>query len=153
MRFIMLVLVYVMPVENLRSITIRVLDADQAAEQYGKALGMKPVEEAEIVEAAGIKVRYLKLPNITLAFVQAWPPDGPFSMLVKRQGEGLHLLTFNAKNIEETMNEWKNNGTYFSDDPPRSTAKGGKVTITKPYKSLKEHSMNGVMIELTEEND
>ena len=29
----MLVLVYVMPIEDLRSITIRVLDADQAAEQ------------------------------------------------------------------------------------------------------------------------
>lgn len=138
-----------MPVTGLKSITIRVKDADEAAKLYEKAFNVKATEP-EIVKEAGIVVRYIKLPNVMLALVAPYPPNAPFSMLIQRDGEGLHLMTLSVKNIEQTMDEWKRVGIQFVDDPPRKTPKGGKITITKPYMGLKKTSMHGVTFELEE---
>ena len=101
---------------------------------------VKDVHIEEIPEQ-GVKVAVLPLEGIELEFIQPIQPGTGVAKFLEKRGEGLHHISFEVDDIEETI---KNVG-----------AKGGTLINREPWQGVRGRtafvhpsSLNGVLVEL-----
>lgn len=101
---------------------------------------VKDVHIEEIPEQ-GVKVAVLPLEGVELEFIQPIQPGTGVAKYLEKHGEGLHHVSFEVDDIEETI---KNVG-----------AKGGMLINREPWQGVRGRtafvhpsSLNGVLVEL-----
>ena len=96
----------------------------------------------ETVPDQNVKVALLSVGDSAIELIEPLSPESSVSRFVERRGGGLHHITFEVENIEETLDRLKASGTRLIDERPRKGAEGNLIAFIHP------DSTGGVLIEL-----
>lgn len=121
-------------------------DLEGAARFYRSYLGARPTGEPEEVAEQGVVALMLRVgdgENIEL--LQPTRPDSPVGKFLLKNGEGLHHVAFEVRDIEAALAEHKGGGFEPLDGEPRTGAGGSRVA----FLSHPKHAL-GVLVELVQ---
>jgi methylmalonyl-CoA/ethylmalonyl-CoA epimerase len=120
-------------------IAIAVNDADRALENYKKILKIDNIDVEEVPNEK-VKVVMLNLEDTRLELIEPLEDTSPISKFLKERGEGIHHIAITADEIENDVNNAKENGMRFLGEL-RTGSYGRKITFIHPK------SLNGVLVE------
>ena len=120
-------------------IAIAVNDADRALENYKKILKIDNIDVEEVPNEK-VKVVMLNLEDTRLELIEPLEDTSPISKFLKERGEGIHHIAITADEIENDVNQAKENGMRFLGEL-RTGSYGRKITFIHPK------SLNGVLVE------
>ncbi len=120
---------------------IVVKDIYEAIAAFDKFFQFVKDVRVETIPEQGIKVAIISLEGAQLEFIQPIQPGTGVAKFLEKRGEGLHHISFEVDDIEETI---KNVG-----------AKGGMLINREPWQGVRgktafvhPSSLNGVLVEL-----
>ncbi len=124
-------------------IGVAVRSLEDAVASYQK-FGLQ-TETIEDVPLQGVRVAFLRTGGVRLELLQSLRSDGVIARFIERQGEGIHHLAFETKDIRAEMRRLRTAGLELVDAEPRQGARGRLVAFVHP------RSTHGVLLELVEE--
>lgn len=121
-------------------ICIAVKSIDQAKKTWEPVFGkFKPdVEYSDDLEKINVARYYLG--NVGFELMESTSPDGDVAKFIRKNGEGIMLISLNVDNTRESMDELEKKGYPFIGGP--RPFKGCEFAFIHPKK------MNGVLLEL-----
>jgi methylmalonyl-CoA/ethylmalonyl-CoA epimerase len=129
--------------EKVDHIGIAVADLDEALKLYRDQLGLV-CKGTEVVEEQKVKVAFLPVGESKIELLESTDPEGPVGKFIEKKGGGVHHLSFRVSNIEEKLEQLKQQGVALIDQKPRYGAGGAKIAFLHPK------STGGVLIEICE---
>ena len=129
--------------EKIDHIGIAVKDLEKAMEFYRDQIGLE-FKGTEVVEEQKVKVAFFPVGESKIELLESTEPDGPVGKFVEKKGEGVHHLSFRVSNIEEKLQQLKEQGVALIDEKPRYGAGGARIAFLHPK------STGGVLVELCE---
>lgn len=119
-------------ITSLDHIGIAVKNIDKHIPYYRDVLGLEFLG-IHTVESQKIKTAMFKIPSGTVLEVFE-PTDDSTSIakFIEKKGEGIHHICFGVKNIEEALEQAKNNNIKLINETPFIGAKGVKVAFLHP---------------------
>jgi methylmalonyl-CoA/ethylmalonyl-CoA epimerase len=129
--------------EKVDHIGIAVADLDEALKLYRDQLGLV-CKGTEVVEDQKVKVAFLPVGESKIELLESTDPEGPVGKFIEKKGGGVHHLSFRVSNIEEKLEQLKQQGVALIDQKPRYGAGGAKIAFLHPK------STGGVLIEICE---
>ena len=124
-------------------IGIAVKNLDEVIPYYTDTLGC-PLLKIEEVASQKVRVAFIDAGNIKLELLEPMDSSSPIHKFIEKKGEGIHHIAFGVENIEQRMEELKNDGVRLLNDQPQNGAGGALVAFLHPKSS------NGVLYELCE---
>jgi len=121
-------------------IAIAVIDVEESAKVYQKALGVDSVE-FETVESEGVKIAIIHLENGRIELMQPINDSSPIKKFLDKKGPGLHHMALETDDIESDVSRMEGCGIQFL-GKIRPGSAGTKVTFIHPK------SLHGVLAEL-----
>ena len=128
---------------NLEHVGIVVNKIDQTLPIYTQTLGLK-LKTIKEAKHNHIKAAILTTGNMTIELIEPLDKESPIAKFLNKRGQGIHHLAFTVDNIEQTLQQLKNQGITLIDEKPRSGIEGGKIAFIHPK------STADVLIELCE---
>lgn len=104
-------------------------------------LELKGIEE---VASQKVRVAFLKLGESKLELLEPLSEDSPIAQFINKKGEGIHHVALAVDNIEERLNELKNNGVRLIHESPVPGAANALVAFLHPK------TTSGVLYEFCE---
>ena len=129
--------------EKVDHIGIAVTSLDEALQLYRDQLGLE-CKGTEVVEEQKVKVAFLPVGESKIELLESTDPEGPVGKFIEKKGAGVHHLSFRVSNIEEKLEQLKQQGVALIDQKPRYGAGGAKIAFLHPK------STGGVLIEICE---
>jgi len=129
--------------EKVDHIGIAVASLDEALKFYRDQLGLV-CKGTEVVEEQKVKVAFLPVGESKVELLESTDPEGPVGKFIEKKGAGVHHLSFRVSNIEEKLEQLKQQGVALIDEKPRYGAGGAKIAFLHPK------STGGVLIEICE---
>ena len=129
--------------EKVDHIGIAVASLDEALKLYRDQLGLD-CKGTEVVEEQKVKVAFLPVGESKIELLESTDPEGPVGKFIEKKGAGVHHLSFRVSNIEEKLEQLKQQGVALIDQKPRYGAGGAKIAFLHPK------STGGVLIEICE---
>jgi methylmalonyl-CoA/ethylmalonyl-CoA epimerase len=129
-------------IRKIDHIGIAVKNLDEAIETY-KKLGFE-LKEIEEVSEQKVKVAMLPVGESKIELLEATSEDSAIAKFLEKRGEGIHHIAVNVEDIENALENAKNNGLQLIDEKPRIGAGGKKVAFVHPK------STKGVLLEFVE---
>jgi methylmalonyl-CoA/ethylmalonyl-CoA epimerase len=129
--------------EKVDHIGIAVASLDEALKLYRDQLGLE-CKGTEVVEEQKVKVAFLPVGESKIELLESTDPEGPVGKFIEKKGAGVHHLSFRVSNIEEKLEQLKQQGVALIDQKPRYGAGGAKIAFLHPK------STGGVLIEICE---
>ena len=129
--------------EKVDHIGIAVANLDEALKLYRDQLGLV-CKGTEGVEEQKVKVAFLPVGESKVELLESTDPEGPVGKFIEKKGAGVHHLSFRVSNIEEKLEQLKQQGVALIDEKPRYGAGGAKIAFLHPK------STGGVLIEICE---
>ncbi len=129
--------------EKVDHIGIAVANLDEALKLYRDQLGLV-CKGTEVVEEQKVKVAFLPVGESKIELLESTDPEGPVGKFIEKKGGGVHHLSFRVSNIEEKLEQLKQQGVALIDQNPRYGAGGAKIAFLHPK------STGGVLIEICE---
>jgi methylmalonyl-CoA/ethylmalonyl-CoA epimerase len=129
--------------EKVDHIGIAVANLDEALKLYRDQLGLV-CKGTEVVEEQKVKVAFLPVGESKIELLESTDPEGPVGKFIEKKGAGVHHLSFRVSNIEEKLEQLKQQGVALIDQKPRYGAGGAKIAFLHPK------STGGVLIEICE---
>jgi methylmalonyl-CoA/ethylmalonyl-CoA epimerase len=129
--------------EKVDHIGIAVANLDEALKLYRDQLGLV-CKGTEVVEEQKVKVAFLPVGESKIELLESTDPEGPVGKFIEKKGGGVHHLSFRVSNIEEKLEQLKQQGVALIDEKPRYGAGGAKIAFLHPK------STGGVLIEICE---
>ncbi len=129
--------------EKVDHIGIAVANLDEALKFYRDQLGLV-CKGTEVVEEQKVKVAFLPVGESKVELLESTDPEGPVGKFIEKKGAGVHHLSFRVSNIEEKLEQLKQQGVALIDEKPRYGAGGAKIAFLHPK------STGGVLIEICE---
>lgn len=119
-------------IKSLDHIGIAVKNIDEHIPYYRDVLGLEFLG-IKTVESQKIKTAIFKIASGTVLEVFE-PTESTTSIakFIEKKGEGLHHICFGVKNIEEALEQAKNNNVKLINETPFIGAKGHKVAFLHP---------------------
>ncbi len=130
--------------EKLEHIGIAVKNLEESNKVFEKLLG-RPHYKIEEVDSEGVRTSFFEVGGIKIELLEATRPDSPIAKFIEKRGEGLHHLAFEARPINEKMNELSSEGFKLLSDKPKPGADNKMIVFLLPK------TTNGVLVELCEE--
>lgn len=124
-------------------IGIAVRDLNAVLPYYTDTLGL-PLMKIEEVESQKVRVAFIDASNVKLELLEAMDDQSAIYKFLEKKGEGIHHIAFGVENIEQRMEELRDNGVRLLSDKPKPGAGGAMVAFLHPKSS------NGVLYELCE---
>lgn len=124
-------------------IGIAVRSIDEVLPFYLKSLKLE-LKGIEEVPTQKVRVAFLKLGESKLELLEPLSEDSPIAQFIDKRGEGIHHVALAVDNIEERLNELKNNGVRLIHESPVPGAAGALVAFLHPK------STSGVLYEFCE---
>ncbi|TLS36403.1 methylmalonyl-CoA epimerase [Pseudalkalibacillus caeni] len=131
------------PPKKIDHIGIAVKSLEEALPFYANDMHLK-LEAIEEVQSEGVKVAFLKVGETRIELLEALSDDSPIAKFIEKRGEGIHHVALGVDNIEERLNELKQNGVSLIHETPVNGAGGAKIAFLHPKAS------RGVLYELCE---
>lgn len=119
-------------IKSLDHIGIAVKNIDEHIPYYRDVLGLEFLG-IKTVESQKIKTAIFKISDGTV--IEIFEPTEETTSIAKfieKKGEGLHHICFGVKNIEEALEQAKNNNVKLINEKPFIGAKGHKVAFLHP---------------------
>lgn len=132
--------------EKIDHIGIASADVAKTIASMREIFGLNPVFE-EIVEEQKVKAVGFQLGESKLEFLEPTSPDSPIARYMEKKGEGMHHVAFKVDDINAAIRALKKAGMRMIDEEPRIGAEGKLIAFVHPK------SINGLLIELTQEKD
>ncbi|MDQ0430103.1 methylmalonyl-CoA/ethylmalonyl-CoA epimerase [Planomicrobium stackebrandtii] len=124
-------------------IGIAVRDLNAVLPYYTDTLGL-PLMKIEEVETQKVRVAFIDAGNVKLELLEPMDDESAIFKFLEKKGEGIHHIAFGVENIEQRMEELRDNGVRLLSDKPNPGAGGAMVAFLHPKSS------NGVLYELCE---
>jgi methylmalonyl-CoA epimerase len=128
-------------------VAIIVRNIEQALAFYRDTLGITPSEIKE-VPTEQVRIAFLPMGGPGGSEIELIEPTAPGSTLTRyleKRGEGLHHICLEVDNIDEALQEMKDQGAPVLDQQPRIAAEGRAIF-------LHPKGTSGVLLELIEKN-
>ena len=126
-------------------IGIAVDDLEEAVETYRTLLGIDPVHR-ERVEDQGVEEALFQAGTSYIQLLGAIGPDTPVGRSLAARGPGLHHIAYRVTSINEALGHFRAKGAQLIDETPRVGSRNTMIAFIHP------RSMNGVLVELVQEN-
>ena len=124
-------------------IGIAVRDLNAVLPYYTDTLGL-PLMKIEEVESQKVRVAFIDAGNVKLELLEPMDEQSAIFKFLEKKGEGIHHIAFGVVDIEQRMEELRENGVRLLSDKPNPGAGGAMVAFLHPKSS------NGVLYELCE---
>lgn len=132
--------------EKIDHIGIASVDVAKTIASMHEVFGLEPAFE-EIVEEQKVKAVGFQVGESKLEFLEPTSPESPIAKYMEKKGEGMHHVAFKVSDINAAIAAIKNSGMRMIDEQPRIGAEGKLIAFVHPK------SINGLLIELTQEKD
>ena len=130
--------------QNIEHIGIAVKDLSTSIQLFETLLNTSCYKTEE-VESEKVKTAFFKKGETKIELLEDLDSNGVISRYIERNGEGIHHLALEVKNIEEEMERLQKEGFTLISAEPKKGADNKWVCFLHPK------STNGVLIELCQE--
>ena len=127
---------------HLNHVAIAVHNIENTLEMYKEIFGLNPGEIFDIPDQ-GVKAVLSVIGNSQLEFIQPNDSNGSVARFLERQGEGLHHICFEVKDLQGKLRDLEAKNIEVIDKEPREGL-AGMIAFLHPS------STNGVLIELVD---
>lgn len=128
---------------KLEHIGIAVKSIEERLKLWRDLFGFRVEIEEEVPEQK-VKVAMLDIGGVIIELLEPLCGDGPIAKFIEKRGEGLHHLSFEVDDIENTIEDLKEKNIRMIDEVPRKGAHASKIAFIHPS------STGSVLIELSE---
>lgn len=132
-----------MMVKKVDHIGIAVRSIEKALPFYIETLNLT-LECIEEVSSQHVKVAFIKVGDTKIELLEATSEESAVAKFIEKRGEGLHHIALSVNNIEERLEELKNEGIALIDEKPRVGAAQANIAFLHPK------STSGVLYEFCE---
>lgn len=143
-----------MKLKKINHIGIVVEDCEEASERYGKIYGINKWYELDIKDLelwykekkrdCEIKLYFGGKGFTKVELIETHDQDNAYTAFLKRQGEGMHHVMYNVRNLEKAILSLEQDGMTVIQ---HATFKSGGANVRFAYMGWKEE---GVVVELVE---
>lgn len=114
---------------------IAVKSLDQAISFYENVLGLK-CEGRETVESQKVNTAFFAIGDTHIELLEPTEEDSPVAKFIAKNGEGVHHVAYYTDNIEEQLENAKNNDCRLIHETPIDGAGGKKVAFLHPKSTM-----------------
>lgn len=107
-----------MKAKKIDHICIAVRDLAQARRIYEETFGLELAQEY-VAPSEKIHVARYYLGEVALELMESTTPDGEVAKFIRRQGEGVFLISYAVDDVAAGLRELKAKGRRLIDDAPR----------------------------------
>jgi len=129
--------------QKIAHIGIAVQSIEQSLPFYTEQLGLT-LQGIEKVESEQVKVAFLKIGESMLELLEPMSESSAIHAYLERSGEGIHHIALEVDNIEQRLENLKNDGIRLIHEEPKLGANNSKIAFLHPK------STYGVLYELCE---
>jgi len=79
--------------------------------------------------------------------LESTDPEGPIAKFIEKRGEGIQHIAFRVDDIEEALEQMRQQGVRLIDEKPRYGAGGARIAFLHPK------ATGGVLVELCERKE
>ncbi|MBF0475879.1 MAG: VOC family protein [Deltaproteobacteria bacterium] len=130
-----------MKAEKIDHICIAVRNLAQAKKIYEETLGLE-LNVEYVAENEKIKVARYYIGEVALELMESTTPDGEVAKFIRRQGEGVFLVSYKVADVTAGLKELQDKGVKTIDQKPRSLM-GSRYAFIQP-----PSGMCGVLTEI-----
>lgn len=113
---------------------IAVHSIKEARTFYESILGLKCEKEEEIVSQK-VRTAFFVLGETHIELLEPTADDSPIAVFLQKKGEGLHHVAYQSSNVEEELQNAKENGCKLVHEKPFTGAGGKQVAFLHPKSS------------------
>ena len=124
-------------------ICLAVKDLSKARKIYEDVLGLE-LDCEYIAESESIKVARYYIGEVALELMESTSPDGEVAKFIRKNGEGVFLISYAVDDVADKMNELKDKGYNLIDKKPRELCNNSYAFINPPQQ------MCGVLTEIVD---
>lgn len=129
---------------KIEHIGIAVKDLEVSNKLFAKLFGKEPYKTEE-VESEEVQTSFFDVGSNKIELVASTNPTSSVAKFLEKNGEGVHHIAFDVKDIVSEMARLKSEGFVLVNDKPKKGADNKWVAFVHPK------STNGVLIELCQE--
>lgn len=134
-----------MKINKIDHISVAVKSLEEARKVWEPVLGKRGPDDEYVDEAEKIRVARYWLGEVGFELMESTAPDGDVAKFIRRNGEGVMVLSLHVENTRKAVDELKSKGYPFIPD------KRGEVA--RPFRNsefafLHPNKVNGVLLEL-----
>lgn len=116
---------------HIEHIGIAVVSLEESIPYYEKVLGLKCYAIEEVSDQK-VKTAFFRVGDTKIELLESTDPEGPIGKFIEKKGPGVHHLAFAMENVEDALNQAKEQGIRLIDEVPRSGAEGLKIGFLHP---------------------
>lgn len=132
-------------ITNLINVAVAVNDMEAAIQRFEETFGWTLEGEINTQPGLGIRTAMLRAGNTTIELLTPLPGETVLKRFLETRGEGVYRLAFGAKDLDDTLTAFKENGVGFVDlSAAAGRDSGNRIVFTHPK------SAHGVMLEIVE---
>jgi len=124
-------------------IGIAVHSVEEVKSFFLKIFDLKPVFE-ESVQDQQVKVVGFKLGESNIEFLEPTSPESPVAKFLEKRGQGMHHLSVEVQDIEQTIATLKSQRIQLIDEKAKIGAEGKKNAFLHPKSTF------GILLELSQ---
>ncbi|OGB61791.1 MAG: methylmalonyl-CoA epimerase [Caldithrix sp. RBG_13_44_9] len=124
-------------------IGIAVHSVEEVKSFFLKIFDLKPVFE-ESVQDQQVKVVGFKLGESNIEFLEPTSPESPVAKFLEKRGQGMHHLSVEVQDIEQTIATLKSQRIQLIDEKAKIGAEGKKIAFLHPKSTF------GILLELSQ---
>jgi methylmalonyl-CoA/ethylmalonyl-CoA epimerase len=134
-----------MKVNKMDHICVAVKDLDTARKIWEPLLGKSEPDDPYVDELEKIRVARYWIGEVGFELMESTAPDGPVAEWIKKNGEGVMLISFNVDDTHEAIAELRSKDYPFVPDH--------KGEVARPFRDcefalIHPKKLNGVLTEL-----
>ena len=130
--------------QKIEHIGIAVNDLDSANKMFAE-LSSAGLLKTEEVESEGVKTSFFQVGETKIEFLQSMRPDSAIAKFIEKNGEGMHHIAFDVKDIYAEIERLKNLGFLLINEKPKDGADNKLIAFLHPK------STNRILIELCQD--
>jgi methylmalonyl-CoA/ethylmalonyl-CoA epimerase len=104
-----------------------------------------PHYKTEEVVSEHVITSFFKTGESKIELLEATSPESAIAKFIEKRGEGIHHIAFEVDDINESMQQLKQNGVRLLNEEPKRGADNKLICFLHPK------STNGVLIEICQE--
>ena len=133
-------------VHKVDHIGVAVSNLEEALKIYTDVLGLK-LHGTEVVEEQKVRVAFMPVGDTEIELLESTDAEGPIAKYIEKRGEGIQHVAFRVDDIEEALEQMRQQGVRLIDEKPRYGAGGARIAFLHPK------ATGGVLVELCERKE
>ena len=130
--------------DKINHIGVAVKNLETSIPFYRDVLGMT-FEGTEEVAEQKVRVAFLAVGESRIELLEPTSPDSPVAKFLEKNGEGIHHIAYQVKDLAGTLGRLRDEGVRLIDEQPRKGAHGAQIAFLHPK------ATGGVLTELCQD--